>query len=60
MDTHSAYGWIEFGQDDYSKSFIRALDSNGIVWEGKPNYKSFDDALNDLEAALEKIIDEIG
>jgi hypothetical protein len=31
-----------------------------MVWESKPNYKTFDDALNDLEAALEKVIDEIG
>jgi hypothetical protein len=28
--------------------------------EGKPKYKSVDAALDDLEAALEKIIEEIG
>jgi hypothetical protein len=28
--------------------------------EGKPKYKSADAALDDLEAALEKIIEEIG
>ena len=55
-----SYGWIEIGQDENSLSFIRVLDSGGMVWESKPNYKSLDDALNDLEAALEKIIDEIG
>jgi hypothetical protein len=32
----------------------------GMVWEGKPNYKSVDSALADLEAVLEKIIEEIG
>lgn len=53
-------GWIEIGQDEYSESFIRVLDEGGTVWEGKAKYKSLDDALNDLEAALEKIIDEIG
>ena len=31
-----------------------------MLWESKPSYKSFDDALNELEAALGKIIDEIG
>jgi len=31
-----------------------------MVWEGKPKYKSVDAALDDLEAALEKIIEEIG
>ena len=55
-----SYGWIEIGQDDYSKSFIRVLDEGGMVWESKPKYKSLDDALNDLEVALIKIIDEIG
>jgi hypothetical protein len=60
VDTHSAYGWIEIGQAEDAQSFIRALDIGGMLWESKPNHKSFDDALNDLEAALEKIIDEIG
>jgi len=54
------YGWIEIGQDDHSQSFVRALDMGGMVWEGKPKYKSVDTALDDLEAALEKIIEEIG
>ena len=55
-----AEGVIEIGQDNYSQSFIRALDMGGMVWEGKPKYKSVDAALDDLEAALEKIIEEIG
>ena len=48
------------GADDYSQSFVRALDMGGMVWEGKSKYKSVDAALDDLEAALEKIIEEIG
>ena len=55
-----SYGWIEIGQAEDAQSFIRVLDEGGMVWEGKSKYKTFDDALNDLEAALEKIIDEIG
>jgi hypothetical protein len=55
-----SYGWIAIGQDDYSKSLIRVLDEGGMRWESKPKYKSLDDALNELETALEKIIDEIG
>jgi hypothetical protein len=54
------YGWIEIGQDDFSQSFVRALDIGGMVWDGKSKYKTVDAALDDLEAALEKIIDEIG
>ena len=52
-----SYGWIEIGQDDYSKSFIRVLDIGGMLWESKPEYKTLDEALDDLEKALEKIID---
>ncbi len=55
-----SYGWIEIGQDEESQSFIRVLDMGGMVWEGKSKYKSVDAALDDLEAALEKIIEEIG
>jgi len=54
------YGWTEIGQDDFSQSFVRALDMGGMVWEGKSKYKSVDAALDDWEAALEKIIEEIG
>jgi hypothetical protein len=55
-----SYGWIEIGQDDFFKSFVRALDIGGMVWEGKSKYKTVDAALDDLEATLEKIIEEIG
>jgi hypothetical protein len=55
-----SYGWIELGQDDYSKSLIRALDEGGIRWESKAKYKSLDDALNELEKALGKIVEDIG
>ena len=48
------------GADDDSQSFARALDMGGMVWEGKSKYKSVDAALDDLEAALEKIIEEVG
>jgi len=48
------------GADDDPQSFVRALDMGGMVWEGKSKYKSVDAALDDLEAALKKIIEEIG
>jgi hypothetical protein len=28
-----AHGWIELGYDDYSRSFVRALELCGMVWE---------------------------
>lgn len=46
------HGWIEMGQDDWSRSFIRALDMGGMVWEGGSSYPSIDDALQNLEAGL--------
>ena len=47
------YGWIEIGQDEMSRSFIRALDAGGMVWEGREEYATLDDALQELEAGLE-------
>ena len=32
------FGWIEIGQDDFSRSMVRALDIGGLIWEGKPRY----------------------
>ena len=29
------FGWIEIGQDDFSRSMVRALDIGGLIWEGK-------------------------
>jgi hypothetical protein len=46
------YGWIEMGHDDMSRSFVRALDEGGLVWEGQDDYATLDDALRDLEAGL--------
>jgi hypothetical protein len=46
------YGWIEIGHDDMNRSFVRALDEGGVVWEGQEDYASLDDALRDLEAGL--------
>jgi len=44
--------WIEIGQDDYSRSFVRALDIGGMVWEGRETYATLDDALQALDTAL--------
>jgi len=45
-------GWIEIGHDDMSRSFIRALDIGGLVWEGETNYATLDEALAALDKAL--------
>ena len=53
-------GRIEIGFDEYSDSFIRALDSGGTVWEGQQSYDSLDAALADLERGLAQWLKEIG
>lgn len=55
-----AIGWIEMGRDDDSPltSFIRALDIGGMVWEGKDEYKTLDEAFQDLEQGLTQWMQE--
>ncbi len=57
-----AIGWIEMGRDDDSPltSFIRALDAGGMVWEGEDEYKTLDEAFQDLERGLAGWMQEQG
>jgi hypothetical protein len=48
-------GWIEIGADDYSTSFIRVLDTGGMVWEGADAYPSLDAAFDAADAALARL-----
>jgi hypothetical protein len=48
----TSHGWIEIGQDDWSRSFVRAVDVGGPVWEGDSRYQSIDEALQALETGL--------
>jgi hypothetical protein len=45
-------GWIEIGQNDYSQSFVRALDDGGLAWEGGAEYSGFHEALQALDAGF--------
>ncbi len=42
-------GYIEIGTDAYSSSLVRALDTGGMVWEGKTRYASVEELLQELE-----------
>lgn len=46
------HGWIELGQTDWTRSFIRVLDEGGIVWEGDEQYSSVEEALQAAEQAV--------
>ena len=37
-DWVKSYEWIEIGYDDYSHTFVRALDIGGMIWEGEEDY----------------------
>ncbi len=45
-------GWIEVGQDDYSRSLVRVLNEGGTVWESKGKYANIDEALQAADAAI--------
>jgi len=45
-------GWIEIGQDEYSRSIVRALDEGGLVSEITDKGQTTDEALQELEKEL--------
>ena len=55
-------GYIEVGQDGggYTKSFVRALDEGGMIYEGETKYKTIDEALQALDAGIKEWLDEHG
>lgn len=54
------YGWIELGRTDYGSSMVRVLDEGGLIWEGKPSYRSLDELFGVLEKKIAQHIQEIG
>ena len=57
-----AIGCITIGYDYDSplNSFIQAMDSGGMVWEGKDTYKTLEEAFQDLDGGLGKWMREEG
>lgn len=53
-------GWIEIGQDDFSRSFIRVLDIGGLIWESKESYETVAEALAEADQAIKQIANEEG
>ena len=47
-----AHGWIEIGQTKGTRSFVRALDEGGMVFEGKGKYKTLEEALPALDRGI--------
>lgn len=59
VDEHE--GRIEIGYDPDSPltSFVRAIDQGGMVWEGRDQYESLDDAFLDVEAGVKEYLIQI-
>jgi hypothetical protein len=53
-------GWIEIGRDDFSHSFVRALDVAGMIWGGAETYSSLDEALHALNTGIAFWLKEMG
>jgi hypothetical protein len=53
-------GWIELGQDGYSRSLVRVLGIGGMVWEGGERYETVDEALAEAEAAIAAWLEKNG
>lgn len=51
-------GLIEIGPDNYTNSFIRAIDEGGTVWDSSEDYSTLDDALKALDEGIKAWIDE--
>lgn len=52
-------GWVEIGRDEYSRSFVRALDIGGMVWEGAEEYASLEETLQALDAGIAAWLEEM-
>lgn len=53
-------GWIEFGQTEYSRSFVRILDIGGMLWEGTAHFRSFGALMDAAEERLRQLEEEGG
>ena len=54
-------GYVELGYTGFGPpAFVRALDEGGTVYEGKPEYGTIDEALQDLDHGIGRWIAETG
>jgi hypothetical protein len=53
------YGYVEIGHNDWTPSFIRALDIGGAFWEGANRYATLDEALCALDEGCAQLMREV-
>jgi len=56
----TTHGWIEIGEDEYRRSFVRVLDSGGLGWGGGEVDTPLDEVLRTVDTALADILRAIG
>jgi hypothetical protein len=49
-------GTLEIGYSHETRSFIRTLDTGGMVWHGRRSYRTLDAALSDAEASMARFM----
>ncbi len=54
------FGTVEIGHCPRTDSFIRAVDSGGLVWKGHRSYRTLEAALADAEAGVARAMKELG
>src|SRR3954470_17515622 len=52
------FGRIEIGGASFADSFVKAVNRDGLLWGGKREYTTIDEALKDLETGIEKSLEE--
>jgi hypothetical protein len=53
-------GRIEIGSNDGRRTFVRAWDEGGVVWEGAGRYETLDEAFRAMEEGLKEFIEKQG
>ena len=53
-------GTIEIGYNDYDDVFMRVIDPGGVVWESNKIYTNLDEALAEMNLAIEQWCNENG
>jgi hypothetical protein len=51
-------GRIEIGGESFADPFIKAVNRDGMLWGGKREYTTIDEALRDLETGIEAVLAE--
>jgi hypothetical protein len=51
-------GRIEIGGSSFADSFVKAVNRDGVLWGGKQESTSIDEALRDMEAGIEVVLAE--